>query len=113
MVMRGTNSDLLFCLPKDGVNCVVRWVMKSSRAVGASKVIFRAKEDVPGYGGLMEKCSGCEKAFWHGEIIYVDVAWPVAFCAATIGDCVDNWQTRIGQPAAVHQAENRRFHGNT
>ena len=67
----------------------------------------------PGYGGRLTACSGCSRPFRHGEVIYVDVAWPVAFCGDRVEDCVEEWREDIGQPSAVHQAEPRRFHGNT
>ncbi len=69
--------------------------------------------EIPGYGGRLDRCSGCGRPFQRREIIRVDVMIPAAFCAATIDDCVAAWQQKIGQPSAVHQAEEMRFHGNT
>jgi hypothetical protein len=116
IVMYEQRADLLFCQPDAGsvMNCIIRWVLKNGTMAATYSVRFSQKNEIiPGYGGQMTECSGCRKAFWHGEIFYIDLERPVAFCAAKIEDCVDLWRERIGQPSAVHQAAKRRFHGNT
>ncbi len=116
VVMYDNRSDLLFCQPEAGsvMNCIIQWVLRSGVMAATYSVHFHKKaKEIPGYGGQMTECSGCRKLFWRGEIFYLDVAWPVVFCAAYIEDCVDKWRDRIGQPSAVHQAKRYRFHGNT
>lgn len=116
IVMLEERYDLLFCRPgpDPSLNCMIRWVMSHGKTTAVEAVLFnKNQESIPGYGGKVDKCSGCQKPFWHGEVMYIDLLAGVAFCAFNVEDCVDLWRDRIGNPSAVHQAEKRRFHGNT
>ncbi len=69
--------------------------------------------EMPGYGGEVCVCSGCLRLFSHQEIILIDLQQKIAFCKTTVEDCIELWRERIGNPVAVHQLVERRFHGNT
>jgi len=70
-------------------------------------------EGLSGYGGRLNRCSGCDRSFVHREIIRIDLVARIAFCNDTWEKCVDLWKKKIGQSEAVYQLHERRYHGNT
>ncbi len=112
-VIVDADQGLIFCdarfIPND---CVVYWAVHHNKSVSATTHIFRGREEkLPEYGGLKNRCDGCDRPFQFGNVIWCDMTRQLIFCYSFDRVCVDHWKG--DQLEAIVLPTLMRFHGNT